>query len=98
VTDLLASLCGEPWCYTPAEAGRLTYYQIGRILYAEHDDKGQLIIRPKTEALSSAERFTRAWLKRGLPRWRIAELWQDHLRQAAEAEQARKAKRKGRKK
>jgi hypothetical protein len=92
---LLATLCGEPWCYTPQEAGRLTYYQIGRILYAERDDKGLVVVRPRGEPLSAEERFTRAWSKRGAPRWRIVELWQDELRQAAEAEAAadRKGKR-----
>jgi hypothetical protein len=82
----LAVLCGEPWCYTPGQAGRLTYYQIGRILYAERDDKGQLVIRPRAETLSAEERFARTWMNRGSPRWRIAELWQEELRKSAEAD------------
>jgi hypothetical protein len=79
-------LCGEPWYYTPAEAGRLTYYQVGRILYAERDDKGQVVIRPRADPLTDEERFKRVWLRRGVPRWRAEELWRKQLQQAAKAE------------
>ncbi len=82
MTELLAVLCGEPWCYSPQEAGKLTYYQIGRILYSERDERGRVQVRPKAESQSAEERFARAWSKRGLPRWRIAELWRERLREA----------------
>jgi len=49
-----------------------------------------VILRPKREPVSAEERFTRAWQKRGSPRWRIAELWLEECREAADAERGRK--------
>ena len=46
--------------------------------------------------MSDEERFTRTWHKRGVPQWRVAELWQKELWRAAEAEKAETASRKRR--
>jgi hypothetical protein len=51
-------------------------------------------MRSKREPVSAEERFTRAWQKRGAPRWRMAELWLEECRKSAEAERGRKGKRK----
>jgi hypothetical protein len=86
-------LCGEPWCYTPQEAGRLTYYQVDKLLCADRDEKGQLVVKARSDRLSDEERFSRTWRRRGVSRWRIAELWQEECRKAAAAENKDKGKR-----
>src|SRR5262249_45438312 len=85
-TELLATLCGEPWCYTPREAGRLTLYQVNRILFAERDERGAVVVRPKGVSRSDEELFLRTGVRRLVPRWRAAELWREHLERASDAE------------
>jgi hypothetical protein len=84
MTQMLAELCYDP------DTGRgdpvklqaalkLTFYQIRHILCAPRDQEGKLIVETKTEGPTAEETFTQSWLRRGLPRWRIARKWQETL-------------------
>jgi hypothetical protein len=59
---------------------RLTYYQISRILFAERDKQGQVIVKPKHKPGDPKQRFFTSGLRRGLPRWLIEEKWQEQLK------------------
>jgi hypothetical protein len=86
-TELLALLCdGRPEAVAPAL--KLTLYQANRVLRARRDPEGVLVITPKSDdaRLSAEEVFTLVGIRRGLPRWRLALLWQEQLRRAAEQE------------
>lgn len=91
MTEMLAEVCYDP------DTGRgdpvklktalkLTFYQIRNILCAPRTKEGKLIIAPKGDEcqISAEEEFTRSWLLRCLPRWRIAQKWQEELAKAAE--------------
>lgn len=53
---MYAVLGGEPWCYRPWEVGRLTLYQLKRILFAPRDDKGSVIRVPSELRLLKGQR------------------------------------------
>jgi hypothetical protein len=82
-------LCGEPWYYTPAEAGKLTLYQVNKVIFAERDDKGNVVVRPKSATSSDEEVFMRTGVRRLVPRWRARELWQEACRRASAEERRR---------
>jgi hypothetical protein len=83
---LLATLCGEPWCYTPQQAVKLTYYQVKRILFHPRDDRGIVVGSPKLHPVDRKELFARYWLRIGVPGWRVEEMWMDAERRQQQTE------------
>lgn len=88
MTELTAILAGEPWGLRPWEVGRLTAYQVAHVYFAERDSRGQVVRKDAAGAggglKSDEERFREVWFRRGLPDWRIRQLWEARLRGADE--------------
>jgi hypothetical protein len=62
---------------------------VNKILFAERDEKGNVVVRPKTTPGSDEEIFMRTGVRRLVPRWRAKELWNESCRQAAAADRRR---------
>ncbi len=63
----------------PWEVGRLTPYQFRHVYGRPRDKEGRLAPVDGAGAGEAKvrEAFVRAWRRRGLPPWRIAELWEE---------------------
>lgn len=44
MTNLLRVLCTEPYKYRPHEVGKLTPFQVRRVLLCERDKRGQVLL------------------------------------------------------
>lgn len=80
---MLAALCdGRP---SELEAAKkLTMYQAFEIIRAKRDEKGNVVVSPKSSPVNPKERFYRKWRRRYCPEWRIDELWIEQLKRDEE--------------
>jgi hypothetical protein len=87
----ISQLTGEPWCLSVEEASRVSFRQYQNVYMHERDKRGNVVPQYLDEKPADEKTvFEDAMTRRGLPHYRIAELWREQCRKRAETMKRRR--------
>jgi hypothetical protein len=82
----IAQLVGEPWCLTIEGASRVSFRQYQEVYLHPRDKQGRVEPQYANEKPADEKTvFEDAMTRRGLPHYRIAELWRERCRKQSES-------------
>jgi hypothetical protein len=91
IPSQVAQLTGEPWGLPIEEASRVSFRQYQTVYLHPRDKRGRVVPQYVDEKPADEKAmFTDAMTRRGLPHYRIADLWREHCRRSAEAMKRRR--------